>query len=505
MMTIHANPDSNHTIPNARHTASQRVRPGANMSLATLLLRCAAVAALMGHARAHGCMNTPNQRGTLSARTPFVTHVVDAAAPSDFKPHFPAGDKTATRGAALRSQIAAAGPPGWVTFTPLHPSFRWRAGVCGDALKPVAVPGAHMRGGEYYYGGKVVATYRQASAIGVGFTINAHHNGFMEMHVCDVSKCGGEISQACFRRGHCTMLRRAPNAECDKGDSMRCGPIDRRFPGRWYLPCSKYPLDDFMRETIAPRHVQYLLPQSLRCTHCVLQWYWTAANTCNPPGLYDYFTGPDRPLRWLRSQCRGQGGAVGGFAARRQTCGGSRFPEEYLQCADIRIDPRPNLAAAKPRTSSTPRKRQPPLRKQPTSPRKRPTSPRKRPAPRRKRPTPPRARPPTSASGGHKAIRDLRLVARNRDGLSLYGLGVVNVTRFGPISVQAVAADRVDKVAFFVDGRLAHVAREPPFYIRGTRPDGAFRAWRGFKTGRLIKIAVVGEKDHDSVMVKFVK
>lgn len=71
----------------------------------------------------------------------------------------------------------------------------------------------------------------------------------------------------------------------------------------------------------------------------MIQWYWTAANTCNPPGVHEYFSGPDAP-NW--QNCPGQGGAVNGWSWNKPTCGGSLFPEEYFQCADIRIVRNPN-------------------------------------------------------------------------------------------------------------------------------------------------------------------
>lgn len=287
---------------------------------------------------AHGCMSTPNQRGTLSGpgrsgAGRCSKRIIDINAPIDYKAHFPAGPKVMRSGVGLRYQQSRAGRFGWVPFTPLISSFRWRAGVCGDQ---VGRREAHRRGGKYYYGGTIAGRYPRGSVIKLGLTVNAHHNGFMELHLCDVRRCGGEISESCFRRGHCMQLRRAPNSGCDSGYHRYCGPIDRYYPGRWYLPCSSHPVNNPRQDRWGvggQGAIEYILPQ-FKCKHCVLQWFWTAANTCNPPGVYEYFTGPDRP-RWGR--CKGQGGARGGFVNSRRPCGGRRFPEEYLQCADIEI------------------------------------------------------------------------------------------------------------------------------------------------------------------------
>lgn len=287
----------------------------------------------------HGCMSTPNQRGTLSGpgrsgQGRCSKRVIDWNAPVDYNAHFPAGPKHMRPGIGLNYQRHRAGRYGWVPFTPLNPYFRWRAGVCGD---PVGPREAHRRGGRYYYGGRIVARYRRGSVIRLGVSVNAHHNGFMELHMCDVSKCGGEISESCFRRGACVQLKRARNSACDSGYHRYCGPIDRNYPGRWYLPCSSYPVNNSGQDRWGvggKGFIDYLLP-NMSCRHCVLQWFWTAANTCNPPGVVDYFKGPDRPRWWGR--CKGQGGARGGFVDAHRPCGGGRFPEEYLECADIQI------------------------------------------------------------------------------------------------------------------------------------------------------------------------
>lgn len=306
---------------------------------------CEVMLSMASLAGAHGLMNNPNQRGTLGGRENWVTRVVDKNAKTDYLGHFPAGSKNfRVRGAGGKSQVAAAGSKGWMPFEPLKKGFVWRAGVCGD-LKPAnkgpysadtkAKMIEHMRGGEYYNGGIISATYRKGGVIGIGLSIVAHHNGFIEAHLCNVSKCGGEISESCFRQGHCQQLKRAKNNLCDSGRGRWCGPIDKKYPGRWYLPCTRYPLKNFKVESFDAKYILYRLPKHVTCEHCVLQWFWSTANSCNPPGVIDYFDGDDRPRTW--GNCVGQGGARGGVARGQQPCSKNRFPEEYLQCADIRI------------------------------------------------------------------------------------------------------------------------------------------------------------------------
>lgn len=301
-------------------------------SLSTLLTALT-LAALLPTRHAHGVMNWPCVRGALASRARFIPKGVDDTAPIDWLMHFPAGarDINVDR-PGLRSQMAAADRRGWIPFEPLDPTFQWRAGVCGDKKSR----DDHLRGGKFYHDATIVESYPQAGVIDVGLSIVEHHNGFMELHVCNVEECGGEISEKCFRRGHCKQLQRAPNPICDSGFSKKCGPIDSNYPGRWYLPCSTIPMHSDGWETYGRGTILYQLPKYLRCKHCVLQWFWTAANSCSPPGVIEYFTGPDRPRNW--GNCEGQGGARGGFTDTQQPCGRGRFPEEYLQCADIAIE-----------------------------------------------------------------------------------------------------------------------------------------------------------------------
>lgn len=248
--------------------------------------------------------------------------------------HFPAGDKSTAPGAARSSQQIAGASTGWNPFEPLNPGFNWRAGVCGD-LKFGQQD--HMRNGKFYYFGTISKTYSEGSVIDIDLSIVGYHNGFVEFHICDVDKCGGEISEECFRTpGACHQLKREWTEGCQSGSNSRCGPIDQKNLGRWYLPCALHPLDDII-ETFGDGAIRYRLPPSFHCAHCVLQWYWTGANSCNPPGLKDYYTGVDKPIGW--GSCPGQSDAKGGYTDNMADCGGGLFSEEYLQCADIMITP----------------------------------------------------------------------------------------------------------------------------------------------------------------------
>lgn len=315
--------------------------PASNHLLIFLLCTIFSVILLLPTAvHAHGCMNTPNQRGVLAGggkrgRGGCASRTIDMEAPMDYKAHFPAGPRSGRKGAGVNYQKSQAGPFGWVPFTPLNSGFRWRSGVCGDVIGRRE---DHRKGGKYFYNGKIAATYIQGGLVDIGVKINAHHNGFMELHICDARKCNGDISMSCFRKGHCHRLNRAPHRSCDSGHNRYCGPIDRKYPGRWYLPCSIHPPNSPRTDNfgIGGRgFIRYRLPNNFATSHAVLHWYWTAASICNPPGVVEYFTGRDRPRNW--GKCKGQASARGGYVSFARPCRRNLFPEEYLQCADVRV------------------------------------------------------------------------------------------------------------------------------------------------------------------------
>lgn len=470
--------------------AHDRFVPSSFVTRALLICALLLLPALVAQVEAHGCMTYPNPRGSLTSRTAFIQYAVDARAPVDYFPHFPAGPRVPRPGAGIDSQRAAAGPRGWVPFEPLRKGFRWRSGVCGDSFRG---PFEHIKGGRYYYNGKRVASFRQGSIISVQMAVNAHHNGFVEMHICDVGKCPhGEISQACFRRLQCTQLKRAWSKECQSGYSKRCAPIDRRYPGRWYLPCYAFrDGTDKIDRYGEGGTMTFELPDHLVCDHCVLQWFWTSANSCNPPGVIEYYDGPDRPRNWGR--CKGQGGALGGVAREQRPCGGSKFPEEYLQCADIRVAPRTSPVKRRP----PPPRPRPPKKKAVES---KPLPPPRSPPRREKKPSGDRGEydPSVWMRRGHRGVRDIILVENGRRVYSLNVQKYVRVRKGVLLSIEALTTSDVRAVEFSVDGKSLYVDRSPPFYILGS----ASRAFRP-PLNRWTTITVKGGGDTDSVRIYF--
>ncbi len=288
---------------------------------------------MFGTVFGHGAMTWPPQRGITNGFNFAHVNVKDDGAQSDWYAHFPAGDKGTSPGAAMRSQRNAAGPEGWKPYDPFNHAFKWRAGVCGDTLWG----NDHLRGGKYYNGGKIHATYDEGGHISVDLAIVAHHNGYMELFVCDVARCAGEISQDCFRHGACHRLNRVWDESCESRNDWKCAPIDPNYPSRWYLPCGKSGTPGNGVDIYGHGKIKYQLPAGLTCEHCVVQWYWVAANDCNPPGVVDFYKS-DRAPHW--GDCPGQGEAKGGWRRWETMCDGPKMPEEYFQCADIRINPK---------------------------------------------------------------------------------------------------------------------------------------------------------------------
>lgn len=454
----------------------------------------------------HGCMNFPNPRGSLRNLTAHIFNLVDEKAPVDYKPHFPAGSRNSHPGSGLRSQMATVYPYDWEPFTPLSPSFRWRSGVCGD-LKRLQ-PQPHLRGGKFYYdGGRTVETYKSGSVISIGMSINAHHNGFMQLHLCDISKCPGhgkkDISEECFRkRGACIALNRSNNSNCDSGRSTRCAPIDRNYPGRWYFPCTTYAGNDVKIERYGygvENTILYNLPRDLECENCVLQWFWSAANSCNPPGVLEYFDGPDRPRAW--GTCFSQGGGSGGVTRVQKACGGRRFPEEYINCADIRITGQSQLHPVPTVIqSSAPSE----LVAMSSIPESIPSSTfdSSKFSPSSSSPTVINIFKPLSEAVvdharevGFGPVRMLLLIANGKRHSILQRYNEIDARNFHAVTIEVVVAPGETEVSFFIDGALAGDSTGPDKFYLGDKKE------QNLKYNQLVEIAAVARWDTDTVLI----
>ena len=268
----------------------------------------------------------PRQRGMLNPdnNQPGLDKlkVIDGATETDFCAHCNNGGGKAAVFSAANSD--------WQLYEPLKKDYKFVAGMCGDPLKGDQ---PHMKGGTYYGTGEKVMNYKKGQVIDVELVINAHHNGYSELYMCNLDKCGtDDIDEKCFKEGACEKLMRVESSKCESGDDKGCGPIDEDYPGRWYLPCkSGEPWQFFGGDN---GKMQYRLPKDMTCKNCVLQWYWATANSCNPRGMKEYFEGKNKP-NW--GDCPGDGGSNGGVALGSAECGGEKSPEEFWGCADVTI------------------------------------------------------------------------------------------------------------------------------------------------------------------------
>eukprot|EP00171_Calliarthron_tuberculosum_P008284 IDg8284t1 len=289
-----------------------------------ILLALSAVVAIVD---GHGSVVKPRCRGTLTTNS--------LPLPNLNLPDMPADNCAHCLNGGGKGAVILAANNNWTPWEPLNTKqpFRLDSGLCGDAIRDAA-PRAHEVGGKYGPPKSMpfVANYKAGGVIEITADLTTNHNGYFDFFICDVTKCGGDISEACFKKGHCHMLMRAKTPVCESQKSRECGPIDPKYPGRWYVPCRKggHVGNHFM----GGEYMRYQLPAGFKSDHAVLQWYWATANSCNPPGFKEYFERFPMP-GW--GQCPGDGGALGGRNPSIEPCGGKAFPEEFWMCADVQV------------------------------------------------------------------------------------------------------------------------------------------------------------------------
>lgn len=169
------------------------------------------------------------------------------------------------------------------------PNGRW--GVCGD---PADGPLIHEAGGGYEkHGGNVVTRYKTGQVIQVALDIRVVHGGSYEFQLCPVPDGAGGaserkyVTEACFRK---IALVRA----------------DGQGTKVWQAPKAKPGIERY----------SYRLPPGLQARYAVLRWFWTTANSCNPPGIPKQFV----------------------VSPSMNTCGkGGSNPEVFINCANISV------------------------------------------------------------------------------------------------------------------------------------------------------------------------
>lgn len=281
-------------------------------------------------ANGHGIMCSPRQRGAYKSSKCGYDLPNPANPPIDFCAHCLNGGGVHTVRHNLPSQ-------GWEMYNPTK-LFRTtrRAGLCGDPKRNEA----HMIGGAFmpFETVPVVDVYKQGAEIDFVAEIDTNHNGYFEFHLCDLDKCQkSDIHRKCFRKGACYKLLRVPHPHCEDTSiptEYECGPIDKNYPSRWYLPCRNTGHVGVHIVGGESGTMRYKLPENVTCKHCIVQWYWATANSCNPPGVENYFINYKYPFG---KECESDAGGKGAHAPWLQECDGDRLPEEFWSCADVQI------------------------------------------------------------------------------------------------------------------------------------------------------------------------
>lgn len=301
-------------------------RPRAARAVAAVVVAAAAVATATAPApaAAHGCLTSPRVRGALPG---FLGAPKVADGPLDTDIH---GRSAGGVGAV------AAGPPtattGWAPFAPTAGGpVRRDHGVCGDVWNGAK---DHERGGVFYGVPVTTAVWQQGGLVDLEYLITAHHRGYLEFRVCDVDKCGGEISHDCFETGACQTLTRATAAEdgglCAGGDVLspsgfpECGPVQPEHPTRWYVPCT---VGGPMWLGGRRGGLRFRLPPSMTCEHCVLQAYYVGFQNCLTDEGAKTYAYPATWKSW-------PGGCVN---TEEAICDGGVLPEEFWGCSDVKI------------------------------------------------------------------------------------------------------------------------------------------------------------------------
>lgn len=299
----------------------------------TLLFGVAQLAPVNGH----GFLSQPRARGAYWTQRP-VGNIVSSESvvgPSGWSycPHCQNGGGTSR----LRNIGANTKNGFFRPYKPMEGMFREGVSQCGDRTDRLR---DHSATGRYRSppGKPYSAEIQAGSVANFEFDFTTPHGGCLSFYLCDVSETG-DLTRQTFSDGNCYMLERAYNAACESGNDSQCGPIDRDFPGRWYMPCRVSDArDQDMIIGGASGKMSYVIP-NVRMEKAVIMVYWLTSNSCSPVGLEKYYANGG----WhhvKNSKCRGDGGTIGGYRRDHTgTCQSQqgKFPEEFWNCADVKI------------------------------------------------------------------------------------------------------------------------------------------------------------------------
>ncbi|CAN8067031.1 unnamed protein product [Agarophyton chilense] len=274
-------------------------------------------------------MCTPRQRGAYHAKDKCGSNLSEPPNPiTDYCPHCLNGGTVAT----VKQNLP---PGGWKEYDPIRDeSTMKRAGLCGDPR----ANNDHMLGGKFmkYDKTPIVKKWKSGSVVDLQVEVDTNHNGYFEFFLCDLDTCGVlDISEKCFKK-HCYPLKRTRVPKCQSPTEKthtQCGPIDEKYPSRFYVPCRKTGHVG-IHLLGGDGTMLYKLPDGVSCAHCVLQWYWASGNSCAPRGFLNYFEKYNNPFG---TTCDSDGGGKGAHRKGMGSCGGQVVPEEFWSCADVSI------------------------------------------------------------------------------------------------------------------------------------------------------------------------
>jgi len=187
-------------------------------------------------------------------------------------------------------------------------------------------------------------TFVAGGLLEVETIVKTHHKGYMELRICSRPD---DLSQDCFDEH--LLVRDSETSAIDPA------PVDESHPGRWYIPppgidwspdavsvpasnaCSRDKSSGTERYRWTVR-----LPSDLECEHCVVQWFWVTANTCNPAGLPEYYS-KSSTQSWIASKFGGD--ASDWWKPKVDSCRAdvvdprtnNNRAEKFWNCADIEV------------------------------------------------------------------------------------------------------------------------------------------------------------------------